>query len=115
VQDIAANLVSLDKFIITKGLTKNPKDYTDSKSQPHVHVALDMLAQGETVRVGDHIPYVVCQGDGPMAARAYHPQKVLKAAGLLTLDTNWYLSNQVSVGFVLVLLCARFGLVLIPC
>ena len=33
-------LVPLNKFIITKQLTKRPEDYPDGHSQPHVQVAL---------------------------------------------------------------------------
>lgn len=40
-----ANEVAKGKFIITKGLTKDIKAYTDAKSQPHVQVALQMLAE----------------------------------------------------------------------
>lgn len=42
-QDIANNRVVLEQYIITKSLTKHPKDYPDAKNQPHVSVALWML------------------------------------------------------------------------
>ena len=32
--------MTLDKFVITKQLTKRPEDYPDAKNQPHVQVAL---------------------------------------------------------------------------
>lgn len=35
----------LDAFVITKQLTKAPKDYTDAKNQPHVLVAKQMIEQ----------------------------------------------------------------------
>jgi DNA polymerase alpha subunit A len=35
----------LDKYGITKGLSKHPNDYPDAKSQPHVHVAKMMLKE----------------------------------------------------------------------
>jgi DNA polymerase alpha subunit A len=43
-RQIAADLrtpgkVPVDKFIIHKGLTKDPKDYADAKNQPHVQVS----------------------------------------------------------------------------
>lgn len=31
-----ANKIGLSKFIITKSISKNPEDYPDGKSQPHV-------------------------------------------------------------------------------
>lgn len=73
--------VPLEKYIITKGLTKAPKDYADAKTQPHVQVALNLLTQGKTVRQGDFIPYVITEGDNPLAERAYHPDTVNNAGG----------------------------------
>ncbi|CAE8699013.1 unnamed protein product, partial [Polarella glacialis] len=35
------------KYIITKALTKDPKDYPDAKNQPHVQVALRLMARGK--------------------------------------------------------------------
>lgn len=32
--------VALEKYVITKTLTKPPEDYPDAKSQPHVQVRL---------------------------------------------------------------------------
>jgi hypothetical protein len=42
-------------YTITKGLTKEPEDYQDAKSQPHVQVALKMRNMGKRVRQGDYI------------------------------------------------------------
>lgn len=39
-QRCEAGEVALDRFIITKQLTKRPEEYPDAKSQPHVQVAL---------------------------------------------------------------------------
>ena len=52
--------VPIEKFVIHKGLTKDPKDYADKKNQPHVQVALRMKAAGKSVKALDTIPYVVC-------------------------------------------------------
>jgi DNA polymerase alpha subunit A len=49
----------LERFVITKGLNKNPKDYPDCKGQPHLQVALQMLKANKPVNIGDHIPYVI--------------------------------------------------------
>jgi len=57
---IKANKIPLEKFVITKGLNKHPKDYPDAKSQPHLQVALEMMRRNKPVSVGDHIPYVIC-------------------------------------------------------
>ena len=47
------------------------------------------VAQGKSARQGDHIPYVICQGDKPMAERAYHPDVVASAGGALQPDYLW--------------------------
>jgi DNA polymerase elongation subunit (family B) len=44
---VLAGLVPLNKFIITKQLTKRPDDYPDAKNQPHVQVALRRRAAGK--------------------------------------------------------------------
>jgi DNA polymerase alpha subunit A len=60
-------------------LGKNPEDYPDKKSQPHVQVALRMKAKGTAVRAHDVIPYIMCLGaDGKSAKsaqadKAFHP------------------------------------------
>lgn len=65
-------------------LGKNPEDYPDAKSQPHVQVALRMKARGGTPRAGDVIPYVFCIGSGGetgktgQADRAKHPDEIRK-------------------------------------
>lgn len=61
-----------------------------------MQVALKQLQQGRSVRVGDHIPFVICEGDSnSYADRAYHPDHVTKADGLLRVDVEWYLTTQV--------------------
>ena len=44
-EKVAAGAVTLDKFVITKQLTKRPEDYPDARNQPHVQVALRRRAQ----------------------------------------------------------------------
>merc|ERR1719264_2108613 len=74
--------VPLQRYVITKGLTKDPKDCPDAKNQPHVQVALRMMARGKAVRPGQEIEFVVCEqgasGDGQkgnLANRARHPHE----------------------------------------
>eukprot|EP00457_Paulinella_chromatophora_P000299 gb/GEZN01000299.1/.p1 GENE.gb/GEZN01000299.1/~~gb/GEZN01000299.1/.p1 ORF type:complete len:1575 (-),score=266.88 gb/GEZN01000299.1/:312-5036(-) len=96
--DILEGKMPTAQFIITKGLTKHPKEYADPKSQPHVKVALELLAEGKTVRVGDYIPYIICEattGDTGLASRAYHPSQVNKPGSTLKIDFGWYLSDQI--------------------
>lgn len=88
-EDVRAGKVKLDDFIIFKRLGKNPEDYPDAKSQPHVQVALRMKARGGTGRAGDVIPYVFCLGDNGESAKsaqadkAKHPDEVRRAASEL--------------------------------
>lgn len=37
-EDMRSGQIELDKYIITKSLTKQPEDYPDGKNQPHVQV-----------------------------------------------------------------------------
>jgi DNA polymerase elongation subunit (family B) len=66
-------------------LGKNPEDYPDVKSQPHVQVALRMKAKGGTAKMGDVIPYIFCTDEGEestktaQAEKAKHPDEVRKS------------------------------------
>ena len=87
---------------IVQRLGKNPEDYPDAKSQPHVQVALRIKAKGGSAKIGDVIPYVFCIGKGEEAAksaqadRAKHPDEFKKAtAGELSIDYEHYLANQI--------------------
>ena len=44
---VTAETVPLNKFVITKQLTKRPEDYPDAKNQTHVQVALRRRAAGK--------------------------------------------------------------------
>lgn len=94
-----AGEVPLREFVITKGLTKDPKDYPDAKNQPHVQVALRLQARGKAVRAGQEVEYVICQvsGEGPkalLADRARHPLE-LKQDESLKVDFEWYKRHQI--------------------
>ena len=108
-----AKQVGLDKYIITKGLSKHPRDYPDARSQAHVLVAKAMIENNRPVNVGDHIPYVITMplvGDGDGVAPssssgkkkskssaecARHPEEVARSAGALEPDVEWYLTQQI--------------------
>ncbi|KAJ1969756.1 DNA-directed DNA polymerase alpha catalytic subunit pol1 [Dispira parvispora] len=119
---VRAGRVPLEKYVINKGLNKNPRDYNDAKSQPHVQVALRMLRQGQSVGSGDTVPFVIVTpqshqayvaaqstpngggaepqhssgtGSGSYAEQAYHPREVENSNGLLQVDGEWYLKQQV--------------------
>jgi len=96
----------LEKYVITKGLSKHPNDYPDGKSQPHVQVARMMLKVNRPVNTGDHIPYIITRpqesGDGEQtndkklspAERARHPEEIQRSGGKLKPDVEWYLTQQ---------------------
>jgi DNA polymerase alpha subunit A len=84
-EDVRGGKIKLDEFIIHKRLGKNPEDYPDAKSQPHVQVALRMKTRNVAARAGDVIPYIFCAAEGDMsgnpaqAERARHPDELRKA------------------------------------
>ncbi|XP_028815477.1 DNA polymerase alpha catalytic subunit isoform X2 [Denticeps clupeoides] len=96
-EKVASGAVPLNMFEIHKSLTKDPQDYPDKKSLPHVHVALWINTQGgKKVKAGDTVSYVICQDGSTLAAsqRAYAMEQLQKQEGL-SLDTQYYLSQQV--------------------
>ncbi|KAK8846576.1 hypothetical protein IAR55_005662 [Kwoniella newhampshirensis] len=94
-------MVPLEDFIIFKRLGKNPEDYPDKKSQPHVQVALRMKSKGAAVRAHDVIPYIMCLGeDGKSgktasAERAWHPDDLRRQGSELKIDYDFYLDTQI--------------------
>ena len=101
-----SNELPLEKYVITKGLSKHPDQYPDGKSQPHVQVAKMMLKENRPVNTGDHIPYVITNAlchDGDKlkhskvspAERARHPEEIQRSGGVLKPDVEWYLSQQI--------------------
>jgi DNA polymerase alpha subunit A len=81
-----------------------------------VQVAIKMQARGKSVRVGDAIPYLVCSAEsvqayldqnpeasaagampnlGSYAQRSFPPDEFEDSKGLLKLDTEWYMTQQI--------------------
>ncbi len=104
-ENVEAGKTPLGKFILTKQLTKNPKDYPDGKNQPHVQVALRKVAAGrrEGVSMGQTVQYLICRkkgeegetSKGGLAERAYGVDEYRLAKGDLVVDHHYYLSQQV--------------------
>lgn len=47
---------------LPQALTKDPQDYPDKKSLPHVHVAMWINSQGgRRVKAGDTVSYIICK------------------------------------------------------
>uniref|UniRef100_A0A8C4NTP1 DNA polymerase n=1 Tax=Dicentrarchus labrax TaxID=13489 RepID=A0A8C4NTP1_DICLA len=96
-EKVAAGDIPLNQYEIHKALTKDPQDYPDKKSLPHVHVALWINSQGgHRVKAGDTISYIICKDGSTLAAsqRAYALEQLQKQEGL-SLDIQYYLAQQV--------------------
>ncbi|KAJ0239082.1 DNA polymerase alpha catalytic subunit [Hirschfeldia incana] len=97
--------VALEKYVITKALTKSPEAYPDSKSQPHVQVALRMRQRGykEGFNAKDAVPYIICYEQGNsssassagIAERARHPDEVKSEDSKWLVDIDYYLAQQI--------------------
>ncbi|KAL4577433.1 hypothetical protein LXL04_013542 [Taraxacum kok-saghyz] len=103
-EDMRKGEIGLEKYIITKSLTRPPEAYPDAKSQPHVEVALRLRKLGYTsgCSAGDTVPYIICceQGNGSstsvgIAQRARHPDELTKDNENLMIDIDYYLAQQI--------------------
>ncbi|XP_068628346.1 DNA polymerase alpha catalytic subunit [Battus philenor] len=95
-EDLIGNKMPLSLLTITKQLTKNPNEYPDKNSQPHVQVALRLNSKNSRrFKKGDIVPYVICE-DGTVKSatqRAYHIEE-LKNSEHLKVDYMYYLAHQ---------------------
>jgi len=117
--DMVNNQVNLESYIVTKQLTKSPRDYPDANSQPHVKVALRRIEQGKQdgVNAGETVPYIICcevkpedekdmtndaianghasskSGGKGLAERAFHPEELQENPNL-RVDLHYYLTQQ---------------------
>ncbi|GAB2231798.1 hypothetical protein Drorol1_Dr00010810 [Drosera rotundifolia] len=96
--------VALEKYVITKTLTKPPEAYPDAKNQPHVQVALRLKQSGYSSgsSAGDTVPYVICCEQGStlgksagIAQRARHPDELKHNNENWMIDIEYYLSQQI--------------------
>ncbi|KAL0350690.1 UNVERIFIED_CONTAM: DNA polymerase alpha catalytic subunit [Sesamum radiatum] len=95
--------IPLEKYVITKTLTKPPEAYPDARNQPHVEVALRLKRSGYVTgcSAGDTVPYIICceQGNGStssvgIAQRARHPDELKRDNGNWMVDIDYYLAQQ---------------------
>ncbi|XP_061341474.1 DNA polymerase alpha catalytic subunit [Gastrolobium bilobum] len=103
-EEMRSGQVPLEKYVITKTLTKPPDAYPDAKNQPHVLVAQRLKQQGYSsgCSVGDTIPYIICYEQGcnsgsamGIAQRARHPDELKQEQGTWLIDIDYYLSQQI--------------------
>ncbi|KAA8547110.1 hypothetical protein F0562_003539 [Nyssa sinensis] len=106
-EDMRNGQVALEKYVITKTLTKAPEAYPDAKNQPHVEVALRLKKSGYSngCSAGDTVPYIICceQGAGSgtsagIAQRARHPDELKRDNRKWMIDIDYYLSQQIHPG-----------------
>jgi len=97
-QAIRSGEVPVAKFGISKTMTKNPEEYPDKQTQPHVMVALALRAQGRVVQAGETISYVICKSDDEskqhLIAERAHSTDTVEKDGQAP-DYEWYLTNQI--------------------
>lgn len=96
-EDLEEGKVPIQLLAITKQLTKNPEDYADKKSQPHVLIADRLNSKGgKRLRQGDTVSYVICDDGSNVGAmqRAYHVDE-LKGNNALKIDVKYYLAQQI--------------------
>ncbi|KAK4488380.1 hypothetical protein RD792_004141 [Penstemon davidsonii] len=103
-EEMRNGLISLEKYVINKTLTKPPEAYPDAKNQPHVEVALRLKRSGYVTgcSAGDTIPYIICceQGNGSsssvgIAQRARHPDELKGDNENWIIDIDYYLAQQI--------------------
>ncbi|KAK2967591.1 hypothetical protein RJ640_030462 [Escallonia rubra] len=103
-EDMRNGEIALEKYVITKTLTRPPEAYPDAKSQPHVEVALRLKQSGVVTgcSAGDTVPYIICceQGNNSttstgVAQRARHPEELKKDDGKWIIDIDYYLAQQI--------------------
>ncbi|KAK9163384.1 hypothetical protein Syun_004286 [Stephania yunnanensis] len=96
--------VPLEKYVITKTLTKAPEAYPDAKNQPHVQVALRLreARYSNGCSAGETVPYVICCEQGSssgsatgIASRARHPDELKRDNGNWIIDIDYYLAQQI--------------------
>lgn len=95
--DLKAGKIPHALLVITKQLSKDPKQYNEKNILPHVGVALRWNEQGrKPLLQGDTVPYVICEDESgqPAAKRAYHIEE-LKKSNSLKIDFDYYLSMQI--------------------
>ncbi|KAJ4963774.1 hypothetical protein NE237_023713 [Protea cynaroides] len=103
-EEMRSGEVALEKYVITKTLTKPPEAYPDARNQPHVQVALRLKQSGYSTgcSAGDTVPYVICCEPGAgssssvgIAQRARHPDELKGDNVNWIVDIDYYLSQQI--------------------
>ncbi|CAN6650614.1 DNA polymerase alpha catalytic subunit A [Trichomonascus vanleenenianus] len=92
-ENVRNNNVPLGKFIIRTMLGKDPEQYNENDKSPAVCLARRRKAEGNIVKAGDVMQFIICSGEGAPGERAYTLGEI-KSKNLVV-DADYYLSNQI--------------------
>ena len=84
-----AQELPFEKYILNSRLSRDLEQY--NSNLPHVVIAKERIARGETVRGRQSISYVVAKGKGAIYQKARIPEDVT----LADLDMDYYIENQI--------------------
>ena len=92
VDDLLKRKIPMDKLVITKSMTKQPKNYAGV--QPHIELVKKIQARnpGEAPGIGDRVGYVIVKGMGLLSKRAEDPAYIVEKG--LEVDSQYYIENQ---------------------
>jgi DNA polymerase I len=92
VKDLLEGKTDLSKLVITKTMTKMPKNYV--APQPHIELVkkVQMRNPNEAPGLGDRVGYVIVKGIGLLSKRAEDPGYVAERG--LQIDSKYYIENQ---------------------
>ena len=96
-EKVRGNNVPLVKLIIRNKLGKNPKDYPNGHTMPHVQVAKRRIEKGEIVKVDDVIAYIISNEDAAtkhVADRAFTLSEFKESGDRLKPDADYNLTRQ---------------------
>ena len=91
-EKLEKNEIPLEDLVITKSISKNPKDYKGI--QPHVELVkkLRKRSPAEAPGVGDRVSFVIVKGPQLVSKRAEDPEYVKKHK--LKIDSRYYIESQ---------------------
>jgi len=92
IEDLLKGNVPLQKLVITKTMTKPPRNYAGM--QPHIELVkkIQLRNPAEAPGIGDRIEYVIVKGTGLLSKRAEDPVYVMDNG--LQIDSQYYIENQ---------------------
>jgi DNA polymerase alpha subunit A len=92
---ICSDNIDLEKYVISKSITKLPDAYCTTQALPHVRVALLLQSRGVRVFKNDIIKYVICEDgtNNSHSKRSYPPSDLTKRQ--MRIDKTYYIESQI--------------------